>query len=126
MEKREQKNQNQKEGVTYRWVGELIAELLNVTPELETTISRAVAQLPSEDQKRIWLPCSIRLAQLGKKEKAVAKALQLDLGIQEVAKDEAFKIAISNSGLVAQVGEKFYAYNGSNPAIRKLMHELRH
>ena len=122
--KKEQKNQQ--EGLTHRWIGELIAESLTTTPEAETVISRFVDSLPSEDQKRIWLPCSIRLAQLGKKEKAVAKALQLDLGIQEVAKDEAFKIAISNSGLVAQVGEKFYAYNGSNPAIRKLMHELRH
>jgi len=124
MEKKEKKNHQ--EGVAHRWVGELIAEILTTTPEAETVISRFVDTLPSEDQKRIWLPCSIRLAQLGKKEKAVAKALQLDLGIQEVAKDEAFKIAISNSGLVAQVGEKFYAYNGSNPAIRKLMHELRH
>jgi len=124
MEKKEKKNHQ--EGVAHRWVGELIAEILTTTPEAETVISRFVDTLPSEDQKRIWLPCSIRLAQLGKKEKAVAKALQLDLGIQEVAKEEAFKIAISNSGLVAQVGEKFYAYNGSNPAIRKLMHELRH
>ena len=124
MEKKEKKNHQ--EGVAHRWIGELIAEILTTTPEAETVISRFVDTLPSEDQKRIWLPCSIRLAQLGKKEKAVAKALQLDLGIQEVAKDEAFKIAISNSGLVAQVGEKFYAYNGSNPAIRKLMHELRH
>jgi hypothetical protein len=123
-ESMEKKEKSKEEGLTHRWVGELLAEL-TTTSEPEATLSNYISKLPPEDQKWIWLPYAIKLAQLGQKEKAIAKVLQLDFGIKEVTKDEALTIALSNSGLVAQVGEKFYAYDGSNPAVRKLMHELR-
>jgi len=121
---KEKKNHHQ-EGLTHRWVGELIAEILATTPELETKISRFIEALSPEEQKKILLPCTIRLAQLGQKKKAITIALPLGFGIKEVTKEEALTIALSNSGLAAQVEEKFYAYDGTNPAVRKLMHELR-
>jgi hypothetical protein len=120
----EKKERNKEEGLTHRWVGELLADL-TTTSEPEATLSNYISKLPPTDQNWILISYAIRLAQLGQKEKALAKVLQLDFGIKEVTKDEALTIALSNSGLVAQVGEKFYAYDGPNPAVRKLMHELR-
>jgi len=125
MEKRER---NTQERLIHRWVGELLAVL--TTSETETTIDNYITQLPPTDQKWIWISYAIKLAQLGQKEKALEKALRLNLGIEEVTDErKALEIAVSGSGVVARVGEKLYAYTNQGKdhdfAIRKLMHELR-
>jgi len=111
--------------LNHRFVGRMLGEILNESPQVEWVIHDHLSQLSEEDRQWILLSVAIRLAELGKKVQALNIALGLNIGVVELPDiQEALKFAL-NHGLVVEVDGKIYGYNGANSVIRKLLHELK-
>jgi len=118
-----------------RWIGELLAEIettLEEYPELAEKIKRLVQNqlqaLTPEQQQFIEIPKLIRLAENGKPKWEILEASR-KYGVREVTPEEALKLILSQTSssvlIVEDERARYWVYDGTNTAIRKLMHTLR-
>jgi hypothetical protein len=106
-----------------RAIGELLAEIYISAQECRQKINDFFSALPHQQKVLIEVPFLIRLLQRGEKESALTMMLEIP-EIEKVTESEAVAIALKG-GLIARGPGMLLAYQGANPAIRKLFHVLR-
>jgi hypothetical protein len=115
---------NKKEGsLNPRAIGELLAEIYISAEDARQKIKDFFSALPHQQKVLIEVPFLIRLLQRGEKESALTMMLEIT-EIKRVTESEAVAIALKG-GLIARGPGMLVAYQGANPAIRKLFHLIR-